>query len=480
MQESDIAAIKKRSLTGIIALTSRTFVLQIIAFVATFMLTIFLSPSIFGVFYVVSAIISFLSYFSDVGLAAALIQKKETLTDDDLVTTFTIQQLLVFPVSLIALLCSSYVGNFYKLDASGIALFQSLVFSFFISSLKTIPSVLLERELQFNKLVIPQIAETIGFYSVAVFMAWKGYGLTSFTWAVVTRALVGFVLMYGISPWKMRLGISKPVAKRLLKFGIPFQMNSLLALVKDDLMTVFLGKVLTFEQIGYIGWAKKWAEVPLRLIMDSVIRVTFPAFSRLQHSKEHLGNAIEKTLFGLSVAMMPISVGLLYFVEPAVRLIPKYGKWEPALLSFYIFVLTALLAGFSTPLTNALNAVGKIKTTMFLMIFWTAGTWIFTLLFIPIFGFNGFAVTMFVLSLALFAVIKLSKSIADFSFITQVKWPFVAALAQMLWYQFARGTHPYTTVRLAVVAVTGVILYGGILWRFERRKISEIVTIART
>ena len=71
-------------------------------------------------------------------------------------------------------------------------------------------------------------------------------------------------------------------------------MHSFLALVKDDLLTVFLGKVLPFTEVGYIGWAKKWAEVPLRLVMDSVVRVTFPTFSRIQESKETLSRAIEK------------------------------------------------------------------------------------------------------------------------------------------------------------------------------------------
>lgn len=101
MSDIDIEGIKKKSLVGIVALTSRTFILQLIAFGATFLLTIFLSPQIFGVFYVVSAIISFLNYFSDVGLAAALIQKKDELTQEDLTTTFTIQQILVGFATLI-------------------------------------------------------------------------------------------------------------------------------------------------------------------------------------------------------------------------------------------------------------------------------------------------------------------------------------------------------------------------------------------
>lgn len=475
MEEIDIATIKKKSLSGIVALTSRTFVLQLIALGATFLLTIFLNPATFGIFFVVSAIISFLSYFSDIGLAAALIQKKEALTTDDLSTTFTIQQCLVLPLSVLSYIFAPVIAGFYGLDNQGVMLFRALILSFFFSSLKTIPSILLERNLNFNKLVIPQIAETIGFYAVAVFMAWRGYGVTSFTWAVITRAVIGLVLMYIISPWRPRIGISRPVAKKLLRFGIPFQMNSFLALLKDDLMTVFLGKILPFSQVGYIGWAKKWAEVPLRLIMDSVIRVTFPAFSRLQHSRELLGKAIEKTLFGLAVTMIPISVGLLFFVEPAVTIIPKYGKWEPALISFFMFVIAAIFAGFSTPLTNALNAVGKIKITMFLMVFWTIATWILTLLFVHFFSFNGFALGVMILSFSLFIVIWLVKKFADFKFLPQVQWPVIAGLMQSALYFFTRGTGPYNTTRLIIVGLCGVILYSTVVWMTQKQRILSII-----
>ena len=80
MEEIDIALITKRSIRGVFALTSRTIVIQVVSFIANFLLTIFISPAIFGVFFVVSAAIAFLSYFSDIGLAAALIQKKESIT----------------------------------------------------------------------------------------------------------------------------------------------------------------------------------------------------------------------------------------------------------------------------------------------------------------------------------------------------------------------------------------------------------------
>jgi O-antigen/teichoic acid export membrane protein len=475
MEEIDIALVKRRSLTGVVALTSRTFLLQVIAFVATFLLTIFLSPQIFGVFYVVSAVINFLGYFSDIGLAAALIQKKEFLTPEDLSTTFTIQQLLVGSIVIIALAASRTISNFYGLDVTGLWLLRALIISFFLSSLKTIPSILLERKLDFNRLVIPQILETLGFYLVAVILAWRGFGIVSFTWAVLVRAVVGLVAMYIISPWRITLRLSRDVARKLMRFGVPFQLNSFIALLKDDLLTVFLGKVLPFAQIGYIGWAKKWAEVPLRLIMDSVIRVTFPAFSRLQEYKEHLRAAIEKTLFGLSLTMFPLSVGLLFFVAPLIHIIPKYGKWEPAVISFYLLTFSSILAGLSTPLTNALNAIGKIKVTLGLMVMWTVLTWILVLTLIHFYGFIGVPIAFVTVSATLVIVVYLVKRFVQFSFWSSIITPLLASLVQTGWYVGVLHFIPQTLVWLVPAAAAGVILYGGVVWIAEKRRIMDII-----
>src|SRR3989338_5400615 len=86
--EISVETVKKRSVAGVMVLTGRTFILQIIGLVAQLFLFAYLGRYEFGVFAIVSAIINFLVYFSDIGLAAALIQKKETPTSTDLRTTF--------------------------------------------------------------------------------------------------------------------------------------------------------------------------------------------------------------------------------------------------------------------------------------------------------------------------------------------------------------------------------------------------------
>lgn len=474
----DLGEIKRRSVAGVLTLTSRTFVLQVISFVGTFLLTVLLAPQVFGVFFVVSAVVAFLNYFSDIGLAAALIQQKEKLAETDLKTTFTIQQVLVGVLVLLAFLFSAKVAQFYNLSVEGLWLFRGLVFAFFLSSLKTIPSVLLERRLEFNRLVIPQIIEVFFFYAMAVFLAWKGLGVKSFTYAVVVRGVSGLMAIYLLEPWLPGFSFDKKVAKRLLSFGVPFQLNSLLALVKDDLLTVYLGKVLPFAQVGYIGWAKRWAEMPLRLIMDSVIKVSFPAYSRLQAYKDKLKKAINKAFFFLMLITFPMGVGLIYAIKPVVFLIPKYQKWEPALFSFYFFVLTSIFASFSTPLTNALNAIGKIKVTLKFMAFWTVLTWLLTPFFVFRFGYHGVALASSVIGLTACLVVLVAKKYLQFDLLAAV-YPSIVGSAIMGFFLFVvrdRLANSFFSFFI-YLSVAGIIYLATLFFLFQKKVISELKSL---
>jgi len=42
---------------------------------------------------------------------------------------------------------------------------RSLIFAFFLSSLKTIPSVIMERKLDFHKLLFRKLPKTVGLWS---------------------------------------------------------------------------------------------------------------------------------------------------------------------------------------------------------------------------------------------------------------------------------------------------------------------------
>lgn len=462
----DLAEIKHRSVRGVAALISRTFAVQVISFLATFALTVFLDPAIYGVFFLVSAVINFLAYFSDIGLAAALVQKKDKLQESDLTTTFTIQQILVLSLLLVLFLTTPIIKNSYHLAPPGIYLLWSLGLSLFLSSLKTIPSILLERELQFNKLIIPQIAETVVFNLVAVFFAWRGFGITSFTYAVLARGLTGLILVYLIFPWRPRFGINRSSLIHLLKFGLPFQANTFLAVAKDDGMTVILGKIVGAEGLGYLGWASRWAGLPLRIFMDNVTKVSFPAFSRLQHDKERLARAIELSLKYLTLSTFPILIGMALIASPLVHIIPRYLKWLPALVPLYFYVYNSAWACVSTSLTNTLNALGKIKTTFKLMVMWTSLTWLFMPTLGLKFGYLGVSLAVGIIATSSFVTILAVRRHIRFSFTTAFKTSLLASSA-MLSFLVLTIHFVNNVATVVLMSALSALIYFGAVYSLE-------------
>lgn len=473
MDDFELHAVATKSVKGAFALVSRSFILQIIGLAASFVLTIFLDPESFGIFFVVSSIIVFFNYFQDIGLAASLIQSKEEPTVIQLRTVFVTQQILVLLLIIPAFVFSKQIANFYNLDSQGHQLLIALLFSFLLTSLRTIPTVLLERKLEYGKLVIPQILETLVFNAALIIFAVMDFKVASFTIAVLLRSIVGLVALYIIQPWPIGIAFEKTSLKRLMSFGIPFQANSILALFKDDFRTIYLGKVLPLSQLGYIGFAEKVAYLPLRLVMDNVIKVTFPSFSRLQDDKKALRTAIEKSLFLISLAIFPIAVAIISYSPFLIKHIPGYQKWEPALLSIIFFSLGTVLSSISTPLTNFLNAIGRVKITFYFMIFWTAAIWISTLWLISVMGYNGVAASSFLVSLSSVGVFIVSKRFVEFSVIKPIYKQFIAAFAMYIFTVFTAGfvTSLFLTIIWGVLAVG---FYAGIMMIIARNECLKI------
>lgn len=450
--------VKRRSVSGVLALISRTFMIQIISFVATLALTIFLDPNTYGVFYLVSSVVNFLGYFSDIGLAAALIQKKEGITKEDLATTFTIQQILVVSLLVLLFMISPFIRTQYQIDQAGMYLLYAMGVSLFLSSLKTIPSIMLEREIKFNKLILPQVLETLTFNSLAVILAWQGFGVTAFTFAVLGRGVVGLMAIYLVYPWRPSLGINRASLKHLLRFGLPYQANTFLAVLKDDGMTIILTKFIGTQGLGYIGWASRWAGLPLRIVMDNLTKVSFPAFARLQHDQEKLAHAVEISLKYMCLLAFPILAGMGFVALPMTYLIPRYAKWLPAIIPLYLYLYNSAWASLSTSLTNLLNATGHIKSTFKLMLMWTGLTWL-TMPFLAIkLGYMGVAYATGLIATSSIVTIFMAKSHVNFNIFTIIRTPLSATFLMSV-FLFFTSRFITSFPLLAVIILSSITLY---------------------
>jgi len=475
MAEVASGEVKAKTFKGVGALVLRNLLMQPISFLGFVFLSVFLKRWELGVFWAVSEIIGFLGYFSDIGLAAALIQKRDQPEKEEIRATFTIQQLLVVFLILAAVIFTPFLQQRFGFDNQGKRLFYALLFSFFAASLKTIPSVMLERKLQFEKLAIVDLVEQAVFTGLAVLLAWRGFGTNSWIGAVLARSIIGVILIYLFSPWPIGISFHFEAIRNLVRFGLPFQANSLLAVAKDRLVNIFLWGLLGSDGVGILGWAQRWAQIPLRFLMDSVIRVTFPAYSRLQDNKQRLGQALEKSCFFINLFIFPVLAGMGLVMPKVVNIFPQYHKWAIAIVPFWWFLANFAFGAATTPLVNAFNSVGKVKISFNLMVFWTILTWLLVPPLARLRGTTGAAMGLFLVSASSFIAWWLAKREFKFSLTKAIFLPLMLTLIMVAALLIIDPYLPETVVGLAIFISLGALVYGLMLALFQKEELIWLV-----
>lgn len=465
--------LKNKAVRGIFALMSRSLFLQVANFVVLNVLAALLGRTNLGIFIAVSAVRDIFNLFIDVGLGAALVQKVEDITHEDLATTFVIQEILVAIVIVVGFLLSPYVGHALSLDASGIFLYQILLVTLLINSFKVIPSILLERKLEFEKQILPQLIENIVFDVIVVFLAWKNFGLSSYSYSIILSSIIGLIAYYLVSPWKPSLRISFPGARKLISFGLQYQGKGYLSVIKDQLLTLYLARSLGFADLGALGFAQRWAYSPYRFIVDSVTKVTFPAYARLQTHQQGLKTGIEKSLFGVSILLFPALVGIALGARLIVHIIPRLFQYQSSLPTLYIFCVQAAVSALSNVLINVLDATGRVKVTLGLMVFWIILTWGLTIVAVSRFGLIGVSSAQLLVSLTIVLTIYITKKVVNFNFLQNIYKPTIATLVMVVVSFLVANALP--TNFLSMVSVLGLagIIYVLVIYLLAKKEIVE-------
>jgi len=207
--------------------------------------------------------------------------------------------------------------------------------------------------------------------------------------------------------------------------------------------------------------------------MDNVTKVTFPAFSRLQDQPQALKSGLEKTLFLITLLTFPV-VALLATLSPSlVDLFPRYSKWQPALLPLALYCFNSALAAISTPITNTLNALGKVKINTYLMIMWTALTWILVPTLSLRFGYLGTAYATAIIALTSFIPVIIVRRYIKFSLSVSLLPPGLATLGLIC---TSLGLKFLLPAGLPAIIVNGVLsgsVYCAVIYLLSHRMIKD-------
>ena len=104
-----------------------------------------LSPSEFGLFAIVTFLLTFLTTFGDAGLAASLVRQAHEPLEEDYQSVFTVQQVWWFPSLSSFGSLRPWVAGVYHLPQHDRWVFRLLGLSLLCTSFQVIPAARLER-----------------------------------------------------------------------------------------------------------------------------------------------------------------------------------------------------------------------------------------------------------------------------------------------------------------------------------------------
>jgi O-antigen/teichoic acid export membrane protein len=468
----DRSLIRSRATRGVAFLFLRYTGIRLLGLAANIVLSRLLSPEAFGIYAITLFLLVLLSFVGDFGLSASLLQQRKAITDADVRTVFTAQQVLVGSLLVILFVLAPLLASAYHLGDSGVWFIRLMLIAGLLTSLRTAPTIILERQLRYGQLSLVEIIDFGLFQLVAVVLAFLGFGVWSFLFAVLAAKLASAVLAYGLARWQPAFGFDRGRFAGLWRFGLPFQLSWLTFFLRDYMIPILGGLLVTTAQVGYLNWALALAGVPGQLA-QVVGRVTLPAFARYQDQPRALARAVESSIRGLFLTAIPLHLGLVALAPWLIHLVFS-DKWLPALPALYLLTIHWSGANLTSPLVSTLNAMGHARLALALSAAWMAATFLLAVIFLHEFGFLGMALAYSVTMIgACLASIVTARRYLELRLWREIRAPLGAAILACGACFLARHQLHASLVNLVLLILATGIAYAGILWLIEGRRIQS-------
>jgi len=189
-----------------------------------------LAPEVFGLYAILLFVITLGVRFSELGLGAALIQRRDLDLATGLSAAFTATFGLALVLGAAIAAAAPFVARWPGVSTDVTAPVRWLALLVVLSSLRMPALVLLERRLAYLPLTIAETADTVTFHSVAIGAALAGAGLWSFVLGALAARAMNLAVLWSATRWRPTLRWSWRELAPVMKFGILFQASILVGI----------------------------------------------------------------------------------------------------------------------------------------------------------------------------------------------------------------------------------------------------------
>lgn len=344
-----------------------------------------LSPDVFGVMAVCTAIQVIVALTGDIGLRQAVVRSKNIHDPLFLNTAWTVQILRGISIWI---LCVGTAAALYSLNSYGAFpkssvytneslpfLIAATAFSTIIDSFQSMKVMSMGRSMDLRKITVIDLAQMVIGLSVAIFLAWA----TRSIWSFVASSLVGSIVStlaghIWLPGNRDRIAWNRAAIKELLHFGKWSSLSSFVGVLASNGNRLLLGAWFTPAGLGYFSIASNLSSVIDGVGYRVFGSVSLPALSEIVHEQPHrLGEVFFRMRRGADAAYVG-SAGFLFAAGNAIVAFLYDERYAPAgpmlqLLSFYLLFARYGLAQDVYIALGKPNYLTAINTTKLVSLF---------------------------------------------------------------------------------------------------------------
>ncbi len=325
-------------------------------FLVTMVLARLLVPEYFGLIGMAGMVIDIVSLVNDLGLGAALIQRKE-LTEADRSTCFWVNSLLGAGLWGLTYAVAPWVALFFR-NPMVTPIVRVMGLTFLIGPWGSVQYLLFTRELRFKRMMIAQTAATVGRGVVALGLAVTGFGVWSIVWGQLASTMIGIIANWMLHPWRPRLLIDRGSFRTLFHFGRNVFGERIVSYFRANSDYLVTGRLLGASSLGYYTLAYELPYLALTYVSQNVARVLLPVLCRVQDDLERVRRGYLATISYIALVTFPALAGLTMVAPEFVVTI--YGaKWAPMIRPLQMLCASALVSSIVTTTGTVQHAAGR-------------------------------------------------------------------------------------------------------------------------
>lgn len=187
----------------------------------------------------------------------------------------------------------------------------------------------------FNRIAKIELGATVVGAFTGIGAALAGWGVWSLVFQSLAVALVTTVLLWVLSTWRPKWSFRRADLHAIAHYSLNLLGFNIINYFARNADYLLIGRFLGAQALRYYTLAHRIMLYPMQNISSVLVRVMFPAFSRLQEQLERFRRAYLRVAASITLVTFPLMMGLMALAAASSGLralaaeTGEYPLWEP-------------------------------------------------------------------------------------------------------------------------------------------------------